>query len=70
MNRQKEIGFIRGVAYCVALDEREFGTGEFILSESGITLKDCKKAKVDEYDLKEIVKILSENTKGRKDNGK
>jgi len=57
MNKDEDNGFVRGVGYCIQLIEKEFGFGNFIFEQSGMTLKDFEKAGVEEFDLKVIREI-------------
>lgn len=57
MNKQQEKGFAKGVAYCIQLIEKEFGFGEFIFSEAGMSVKDYEDAGVDQYDLNAVKRI-------------
>lgn len=57
-NKQQDIGFTRGVAYAIAMMERDGRlVAQDLLDESGITFKKFVTHGVAEYDLKEIAKL-------------
>lgn len=57
-NKQQDIGFTRGVAYAIAMMQRDGClTAQDLLEESGIIFKEFVVHGVDEYDLKEIAKL-------------
>ncbi len=57
-NNQQNIGYTRGVAYAIAMMQRDGClTAQDLLEESGIKFKEFVKDGVAEYDLKEIAKL-------------
>ena len=58
-----EKGFVRGIAWCVqyiGFGHDEPTLAKEMLETSGYKIKDLKQAKVDEYDLVKIKKIIEE----------
>lgn len=66
--RESDKAWNRGVAWAIALMEREWGDGERLLHESGIPLGDWESSEVDPYDLEPIRKIFAAKG-GRNDQG-
>lgn len=54
MNAAEKNGWYQGAAWAIAVMLRYGMTGEQLLLESGITAKDLREQKVDDYDAKPI----------------